>query len=151
MGRDVLSDAIFIIDEVDQFFDEKDSTLVEKMMETDTAIGFTATMGARLGARYLKQRLGDRVVFYEFLPEDRDQRPFSMEDVTAIQFKMAPRPWVDQRSMRANNHQHQKQSAPAWEDMVLKVIDSSTNKLTKLNTLVLVDYKMDIATVVRAL
>ena len=35
--------------------------------------------------------------------------------------------------------------------MVLKVIDTTTNKLSKLNTLVLVDYKMDISTVVRAL
>ena len=68
LSREVLEDAILIIDEVDQFFDEKDSALVEKMMEADTAIGFTATMGARLGARYLMQRLGDRVVFHEFLP-----------------------------------------------------------------------------------
>ena len=93
LSREVLEDAILIIDEVDQFFDEKDSALVEKMMEADTAIGFTATMGARLGARYLMQRLGDRVVFHEFLPDERDKKPFSMDDVTAHQFKMVPRPW----------------------------------------------------------
>ena len=121
-----------------------------------------------MGARYLRQRLRKRAVFDEFIPIEEDQKPFSMENVTATQFKMTHRPWhstgqifsegkplgtAPEQTRRGAKVSKiaKKVMKMAWEENVLKVIDTATRKLQKLNALVLVDKKMDISTVVSAL